>query len=203
MARFRSSRLAAAAIGVRTSTYNAHERAGLPGGRNFDLDQAIYYAKCFATTPEWLLSGEGAKPAKRQAASPRGTPAPQGLKVPVIGYVGAGAATHLYAVAQGDLDEVDAPAGARDATVAVEIRGDSLGPFFNRWLVFFEHERGPATPELIGQLCVVALEDERVLIKQLARGRREGLFTLLSQSEAPIEDVRIRWAAKVKTIARP
>src|SRR5262245_14134771 len=46
--------------------------------------------------------------------------------VRVVGYVGAGAQAHFYAVSQGDLDEVPAPPYSTDATVAVEIRGDSL-----------------------------------------------------------------------------
>ena len=131
--------------------------------------------------------------------SRRKPPAP---KVRVVGYVGAGAEAHFYAVAQGDLDEVDPPAGSTEDTVAVEIRGDSLGPFFNRWLVFYDDVRRPVTPDLIGELCIVGLQDGRILIKQVQRSRTEGLFNLLSSTEKPILDVAIEWAAKVNSIAR-
>ena len=104
----------------------------------------------------------------------------------MVGYVGAGAEAHLYEVAQGDLDEVDPPRDASDRTVAVEIRGDSLGSFFNRWLVFYDDVRQAVTPDLIGELCVVGLEDGRILVKQVQRGRAEGLFNLLSSTEKPI-----------------
>jgi hypothetical protein len=40
--------------------------------------------------------------------------------VRVVGYVGAGSEAHIYAVAQGDLDEVDPPRGSTEDTVAVE-----------------------------------------------------------------------------------
>jgi len=123
-------------------------------------------------------------------------------KVPVVGYVGAGAAAHLYDVAQPDLDEVSGPTDAVEDTVAVEIRGESLGPFFNRWYVFYDDVHRPMTPDLIGQLCVVGLTDGRVLIKQVQRGRGEGLYTLHSATEKPIADVKIEWAARVNSISR-
>ena len=106
-------------------------------------------------------------------------------------------------MAQGDLDAVEPPIGANENTVAVEVRGDSLGPFFNRWLVFYDDVRHGAPPsELIGEICVVGLEDGRVLIKQLQRGKAEGLYNLHSQTEPPMRDVPVAWAAKVKSMAR-
>jgi hypothetical protein len=41
-----------------------------------------------------------------------------------------------------------------------------------------------------------------VLIKQVQRGRSEGLFNLISETEPPIRDVTIEWAARVKSMAR-
>src|SRR5262245_21011143 len=49
--------------------------------------------------------------------------------VPLVGYVGAGAQAHFTAA--GELGRVPAPEGSTDATVAVEIRGESLGSFFD------------------------------------------------------------------------
>ena len=119
--------------------------------------------------------------------------------VKVVGYVGAAAAAHFYAVAQGELDEVPAPEGATPATVAVEIRGSSLGELFDRWLVFYDDVRRPMTPDLIGHLCVVGLADDRVLIKKIRRGAN-GLYDLLSNVEEPIRGVEIEWAARVKSM---
>jgi phage repressor protein C with HTH and peptisase S24 domain len=198
--RYHSARAAAAALGLPASTYGAHERAEAPGGRDYGPDEAKRYARRFATTPEWLLTGRGQAPAEASFADE--TEAPTRPKVRVVGYVGAGAEAHLYAVAQGDLDEVEWPREVLGPMVAVEIRGDSLGTFFNHWLVFYDDVRDPVTPDLIGELCVVGLADGRILIKQLQPGRSAGRFNLNSQTEAPIRDVAINWAAKVKSMAQ-
>lgn len=121
-------------------------------------------------------------------------------EVPVVGYVGAGAAAHYYAEGQGNLDEVPAPDDASPATVAVEIRGESLGSFFNEWLVFYDDVREPVTPDLIGRLCVVGLADGRILIKKIKRSTSPGLYHLLSQTEDPIFDAEVLWAARVKSM---
>lgn len=116
----------------------------------------------------------------------------------VMGYVGAGAAAHYYAESHGNLDEVPMPPGGTDDTVALEVRGDSLGSFFNQWLVYFDDVRNPVTADLLGRLVVCETVDGRVLVKKLMRGTRRGHFTLLSQTESPIEDVELVWAARVK-----
>jgi hypothetical protein len=197
--RYRSARQAAKAIGVAASTYGAHERAEDPGGRDYGPDEAKRYARRFGVTQEWLLIGKGKGPGEEGAPDELESTVP---KVSVVGYVGAGSEAHFYEVAQGDLDEVEPPYGGIEDSVAVEIRGNSLGAIFNRWLVFYDDVRRPPTPDLVGELCVVGLPDGRVLIKQVQQSRTEGLFNLVSETEPPIRDVSIEWAAKVKTIAR-
>lgn len=118
--------------------------------------------------------------------------------VPLVGVVGAGAQAHFYGDAQGPFDEIPAPEGSTEHTVAVEIRGESLGPLFDKWLVFYDDVRRPATADLVGKLCVIGLTDGRVLIKKLQRSKTRGLYHLVSQTEPPILDVPIEWAAKVK-----
>lgn len=120
--------------------------------------------------------------------------------IKVKGYVGASARAHFYAVDHGDLDEVPAPIGATEKTVAVEVRGESLGPGFDRWLVYYDDVQSPVTDDLIGKLCVVGLADDRVLVKRLLKGRKRGLFKLEAGAgnQPPIEDVPVEWAARVK-----
>lgn len=120
--------------------------------------------------------------------------------VPVAGYVGAGTAMHFYAEGQGPLGEAPAPEGATPHTVAAEIRGDSLGPLFVGWRVYWDDRRDPVTADLIGELCVVGLADGRVLVKQLSRGRTEGRFALHGQFGEAILDAELLWAAKVKSL---
>jgi SOS-response transcriptional repressor LexA len=174
---------AARAYGWGQSTYISHEN----GTRGLKPAKAEQYARAFKVQPEWLLYGKTknvAKPSERRT-------------VPLVGYVGAGAAA-FYFGDHGPFDDVPAPEGASETTVAVEIRGDSLGALFDRWLVFYDDVRRPVSTDQVGRLCVVGLKDGRILIKKLQRSKaRQGLFHLLSNTEAPILDVEIDWAAKV------
>ena len=134
-------------------------------------------------------------------ASIRATSSPSGAaSVPIAGYVGAGSEAHFYSGAQGPFGEAPAPDNATPQTIAVEVRGESLGPFFNGWLVFFDDVRSPVTDDLIGRLCVVGLTDERVLIKKLLRGRTARNFELHGQFGEPIVDAEVSWAAPVKSV---
>jgi hypothetical protein len=198
---FKSGRLAAQALTMPVATYGAHERAQMPGGRDYSPEEAKRYARRFRVSAEWLLMGIGQGPDGTivEPGEPEPLPLP---KVQVVGYVGAGSSAHFYEVHQTDLEEVTAPEGSSPSTVAVEIRGDSLGSFFNRWLVFYDSVHHPITQDLVGELCVVGLEDGRVLIKQVQRGRTRELFNLISATEKPIQDVRIKWAARVNGISR-
>jgi len=181
---------AAEALGIKEVTYAQHEN----GTRGFKRDSADRYSRKFNVSLEWLLTGKGTKdrrPLKPSLGEPR--------HVNLVGYVGAGAKTHFFAN-DGPLDEIEAPAGTTDSTVAVEIRGDSLGTFFDRWLVFYDDVRRPVTSDLLNKLCVVGLDDGRILIKKIQRSKARGLFHLISQTEDPILDVTIDWAAKVKNM---
>lgn len=118
--------------------------------------------------------------------------------VPVVGYVGAGAVAHYYATGQGELDQVEAPDYATDKTVAAAIRGESLGPLLEDWLVFWDDARSPVTEDLFGRLCVVGLPDDRILVKQIRPAGAPGHFHLISNNEAPMLDVEVLWAARVR-----
>lgn len=126
------------------------------------------------------------------------SPHPKHRTVPLVGYVGAGAAANYFAAGDGNLGKVPAPDDATPETVAVEIRGESLGSLFDQWIVYYDEVRSPVTPDLIGRLCVVGLPDERVLIKQIKRSMSPDRYHLLSNTEPPLLDVAIEWAAKVK-----
>ena len=180
---FSSGAEGAARAGVNYYTYAQHEN----GTRDFPAKKAELYARAFNVDVSWLLYGKGT--ARRE---------PKKGEVPVVGYVGAGAAMNLYSDGQGPFDYVAAPSGSSAETVAAEIRGDSLGTFFNQWLVFYDDVHSPVSDNLIGELCVCGLPDGRVLIKKIQRSKDEGYFHLLSQTEDPILDVPLDWAARVK-----
>lgn len=180
-----SAKEAAEAMGVPVATYIQHEN----GVRGVRPERAQQYATFYGVTPEWIVYGSGDD-----------GPLAAGETVPLVGFVGAGAEAHFYATADEGLGEVDAPPEATMDTRAAEIRGESLGPLFEGWLVFYDDVRTPVTPDLVGQLCVVGLPNDKVLVKKLRRSRTDGLFHLLSNNEAPMLDQEVVWAAKVKTM---
>lgn len=188
---YATATLAAKALGVAPATYTQHEN----GTRGFPAKRAREYARAFGVTTDWLLYGReapSAPPANRHDRNRR--------TVPLVGYVGAGAQAHFYAQGDGNLGEVDAPADAGDTTVAAEIHGVSLGPLFDHWLVFWDEVRAPVTSDMYGQLCVVGLPDDRILVNQIKPASRPDLFHLLSNNEEPMFDQEIVWAAKVTNI---
>jgi hypothetical protein len=139
--KYASARAAALALGIPIATYGAHERAQSVGGRDYGPDEARLYAKWFGVTPEWLLTGYQA------------TPSSSGNMIPIIGYVGANAEAHLYAVSSKDLEKVELSTLATTAaTVALEIRGNSLGAQYKNWLLVYDDLRQRISPDLSGKM---------------------------------------------------
>jgi len=120
--------------------------------------------------------------------------------VRVAGYVGTNGRVHLYDVPASELETVPAPPSATPHTLALEIRSKSLGELFDHWLLFYDDAREMVTPERMGRLCVVGLSDGRTLIRKLQRGKRAGLFRLLSENDPPMEDVSVQWATPVRAL---
>jgi hypothetical protein len=197
MKRFKSARSAALALAIPISTYGAHERAESPGGRDYGPDEARCYARYFGVTPEWLLMGQVQPAGDRMAdeVAKRLTP-----KLRIMGYVGNGGQAHLYTVGPEDLEEVAVPMPDTRSMVGLEIRGKSVGRYFNRWLMLYQDLRRPLKPALVGHLCVVGLKDGRVFVKRLQKSRAEGQFDLVSDVGPPIRVAHIAWAAKVEAI---
>jgi hypothetical protein len=158
-------------------------------------------APVLRTSPEWLMSGTGPEVGADEhidSAHILQDEAPGQRLVRIVGYVGAGSAPHFYALADDSFEEVIPPAGSNDKTVALEIRGKSFGPLLDTWLVFYDDVRSPITEDLHGEVCVVGLSDDRILLKKIQRNR-DGSFTLISNAsgEEPIRNAKIEWAAKV------
>lgn len=158
------------------------------GTRRFNQTWLERFAGALQIEPADLLRN----PAHEPPIGPR--------TVPLVGYVGAGAEAHFYAEGDENLDFVEAPEGATPSTRAALVSGESLGPLFDQWLVFYDDVRDPVTPDLIGKLCVVGLPNGKVLVKKLQKVRGEDRYHLLSNNEDPIFDQEVSWAAKVKTM---
>jgi transcriptional regulator with XRE-family HTH domain len=118
-------------------------------------------------------------------------------RCPVVGLANAGSDSVIFSEGQGPFEYVEPPEGSSKDTVAVEVRGKSLGEIFDGWLVFYDDVRTPPTPQMMNQLCVAELDDGRVVVKRITRGQRRDRFNLSSNVEPPIYDAKIAWAARV------
>ena len=183
----KSARAASLEAGLSEDAIRNMERAAKSGSRKGVSTKTVAaLAPVLETSVAWLLEGAGDEIVEHTTDT-----------VPVVGYVSAGAVAMLYDEGQGPFDMVPAPEGSTPKTVAAEIRGDSLGPIFDSWLVYWDDIRSPVTSDLIGELCVIGLPDGRVVVKKLRQGAN-GLFHLISNLEGPMLDQEILWAAKVK-----
>ncbi len=133
-----------------------------------------------------------------------GATAPHPAKVPVVGHVGAG--QEIFALDDHALgaamEEVEAPEGVgQDPMVAVRVRGESMHPLRDGWLLFYRRDQHGVPESCLNRLCIVKLEDEGpILVKELHRGYRAGHYVLSSWNAPPIENVRLDWAAPVLSI---
>ncbi|MCH6553757.1 MAG: helix-turn-helix domain-containing protein, partial [Acidobacteria bacterium] len=115
--------------------------------------------------------------------------------VVVVGYVGAGQeifALDDHALGAG-LEEVEAPEGVgRETMVAVRVRGESMHPLRNGWLLFYRRDQHGVPEVCLNRLCIVKVADDGpILVKELRRGYRAGHFVLSSWNAPPLEDVRL------------
>ena len=117
-------------------------------------------------------------------------------QVPIVYYVGAGAEVYSMQSAEA-FDYVEGLDNATPLTVAGKIQGSSMGSMFDGWLVFWDEQRAPVTSDLLGEVCIVALHDDRILVKRIEASRTPGLFHLMSNTEPPMLDVPVLWAARV------
>ena len=180
---------AAARFGWNENTYKSNENGNAP----FSFRKAREYAQAFGVRAEWLYDETGPIQA---TAEPM---------VRIIGRVGADTeGTVIHSDGQAGFDMAPIPPGGTSAAVALEVVGHSMRAVAEDGaLIYFEDQRNPPTPDMLGYYCIVETEDGRVLFKRLLRGSGAGLYVLESQVGPPIEDVRLRWAAEPTAIIPP
>lgn len=142
-------------------------------------------ARELSVNPDYLLDGTNSETAL----------------VPVVGIARAGSGEIDYSTVQGFLGEVEAPEMSTPQTVALEVRGESMGGRIEDGdTVFYDDRREPVTTDLLGKICVISRRDGSIAVKKLMAGSRPGHFHLLSYNAQPEFDVEVVWAAKVKSI---
>lgn len=122
--------------------------------------------------------------------------------VQIVGSVAAGDGEVYYGLANDDPAETaPAPPGASLDTVAVEIKGASLGEGLNGWLAYYNDRREPLTSDLVGRLCVIGLADGRVLIKIPAKAPGGRFHLKPNATGETLFDCEVAWGARVIHLA--
>lgn len=67
-------------------------------------------------------------------------------------------------------------------------------------LVYYDERRDGVTDDMIGRLCVVWIDDGRVLIKRVFHGSQPGLYDLASTAYQTIRDACVTHSALVEWI---
>ncbi|WP_245462940.1 S24 family peptidase [Mesorhizobium sp. M7D.F.Ca.US.005.01.1.1] len=125
-----------------------------------------------------------------------GVAAPTEIMVPLKGKVGAGQA--VYAIDDGDDNEVPAPAEAKPGTVAVRVSGDSMFPAYEEGELLYYSKLLPPDA-MVNKRAVVQLGDGRIFVKVLRKGTTERTWTLQSVNTlyADMIDEVVEWAAPI------
>jgi transcriptional regulator with XRE-family HTH domain len=187
---FETAAAAADAFGWNRNTYASNENGNAP----FSYRKAKDYAASLGVRPEWLYDASGPM---RPTAEPG--------YVRIIGNVGANPeGLVLYATGDQAGDLAPIPPGGTEMAVALRVVGHSMhGVADDGALIYFEDQRTPPTPDMLGHIVVVETDTDEVLVKRLLRGSRAGRFDLESVAGPTRHDARIRWAAHITAIIPP
>ncbi|WP_300574764.1 helix-turn-helix transcriptional regulator [Phenylobacterium sp.] len=181
---------AAEAFGWNRNTYASNENGNAP----FSYRKAKEYAAAFGVSAEWLYDAAGPVRASALAGY-----------VPILGRVGADPeGVVLFATGQDAGDLAPIPPGGTEKAAALRVVGHSMrGLADDGALIYFEDQRTPPTPDMLGHVVVVEVDTDEVLVKRLLRGSRSGLYDLESVAGPTRQDARLRWAAHITAIIPP
>ncbi|MGP1276026.1 MAG: hypothetical protein ACQRW7_11465 [Caulobacterales bacterium] len=129
-------------------------------------------------------------------------------RVWVKGYLGAGGGiTPFEGLAQGQgFYDVAYPTGAAPGMklAAMEIRGFSMPPAQDGWLVYYEERGHVDLDAILNRPCVVELKTGDLVFKTVRRGFQPGRFSLHSwDGREPMDDVEIRRAMPIVALVPP
>ncbi|WP_411287600.1 S24 family peptidase [Phenylobacterium sp.] len=187
---YETASAAADAHGWSRNTYASNENGNAP----FSYRRAKEYAAAFGVRPEWLYDATGPMRPIAEAGFVR-----------VIGNVGANPdGVVLFATGQEPGDLAPIPPGGTEQAVALRVVGHSMRDVADDGaLIYFEDQRTPPTPDMLGHVVVVETDGDEVLVKRLLRGSAPGRYDLESAVGATRSDARLRWAAHITAIIPP
>jgi transcriptional regulator with XRE-family HTH domain len=182
---FRSAAEAARQFRWNITSYQQAENGTRPPTR----DKITEYARNFRVSISWLLTGDG-------------TPEEIEIRtVPFLGHIDQDSG-FLVRTDHSAESDVPAPPGATEFTVAIKsrsggriVRGGAL--------LYFENRRQLATDEMVGKLCVVALDDDRIVVRRLEPGIQAGHYNLFTCVDVEVAEVKPLWAAEIIWIRQP
>jgi hypothetical protein len=187
---FETATAAANSHGWNLYTYSSNENGNAP----FSYRRSKEYGAAFNVRPEWLYEASGPM-----------WPASATKLVRIVGRVGANPdGSVLFATGQDGFDLVPLPPGGSDQAVALLVSGKSMPGFSDEGaLIYFEDQRTPPTPDMLGHIVVLETDADEVLVKRLLKGSRRGIYDLESLDGPTRHDVRLRWAAHITAIVPP
>lgn len=168
------------AAGVKYQTIQDLEK-----NKSVGSTRILAIARTLGVTPEWLQQGKGEKYSNTREAM-------------LVGEVGA--AAEVVRFDEGVVMEGTPVPPGSSAVNAARVRGESMPPFRDGWLIFYGAEHQHILEDCIGKLCVVGLKDGTTLVKILHYGSRKGLFDLESWNAPMRRDVKVEWASRVTDI---
>jgi transcriptional regulator with XRE-family HTH domain len=182
---FRSAAEAARQFRWNITSYQQAENGTRPPTR----DKITEYARNFRVSVSWLLTGDG-------------TPEEIEIRtVPFLGHIDQDSGFLLQIDGSAESD-VPAPPGATEFTVAIRARGGGR-IIRDGALLYFENRRQLATDEMIGKLCVVAIDEDRIVVRRVEPGTKTGHYNLFTFVETPTAEVQPLWAAEIIWIRQP
>lgn len=182
---FRSAAEAARQFQWNITSYQQAENGTRPPTR----DKITEYARNFRVSVSWLLTGNG-------------TPEEIDIRgVPYLGHIDQ-ASGYLVREDFATKIEVPAPPGATQHTVAIKARGGGR-VVCDGALLYFENRGQPATDDMLGKLCIVAIDENRVVVRRIEPGTRPGHYNLFTFVDPLVIDVKPAWAAEIIWIRQP
>jgi transcriptional regulator with XRE-family HTH domain len=131
--------------------------------------------------------------------------------VPVVGYVQNGNEVHFIhakAAKEARMQLARAyveqpPSGKTENTVALEIRTEGLGSFFEGWYAYYDQVELRPSEIAVRGICLIQIRNGPTVIKRIIPGSLANRFHIISQNGGVTENAEVSWVAPVTAICPP